>query len=72
MKINKERAIYLAAVAQGLGVAQFSYFAGDSLKLLLAAQGLPGSMNIVAVCSLVYIVMSLIGYFLLSDRFIKR
>jgi len=70
--LNRERAIYLAAVSQTLGAAQFGYFGGKSLELLLQSQGLPDSLLVVLVCSAVYVVFTLAGYFVLSERFTRR
>lgn len=72
MKINKERAIYLSAVTQMLGVAQFGFFAGQALNDVLALNKLPGSLVVVVTCAAVYIVFTLAGYLLLADRFTKE
>lgn len=58
MKLNRERAIYLAAVSQTLGAAQFGYFGGKSLELLLQSRGLPDSLLVVLMCSAVYVVFT--------------
>lgn len=72
MKLNRERAIYLAAVSQTQGAAQFGYFGGKSLELLLQSQGLPDSHLVVLMCSAVYVVFTLAGDFVLSERFTRR
>lgn len=76
MKLNRERAIYLAAVSQTLGAAQFGYLGGKSLELLLQSHGLPDSLLVsllvVLMCSAVYVVFTLAGYFVLSERFTRR
>lgn len=72
MKINKERAIYLAAISQTLAVGQFSFFAVPQMEKLGNLQGLPGSLTVTLVSTLVYIVLTLVGYAVLSDRFTQR
>lgn len=67
--INKERAIYLAAVSQTLGAGQFAYFGVPALNQLTELQGLPGSLEVVLFSALVYIVLTLAGYVVLSDRY---
>lgn len=72
LNINKERAIYLAAVSQTIGAAQFGFFAVEPLRLLLNSQGLPDSLINVLASTLVYIVFTLAGYAVLAPRFMRR
>lgn len=72
MKINKERAIYLAAVSQTIAAAQFGFFALTPLENLLKSKGLPDLLEVVIISTTVYLALFLAGYLVLSNRFTKE
>lgn len=66
-KPNKNQAMYLAAVAQAMGVGYFSWVGLPALELVVKGNLLPQSMYDLVLAVLVYISLAIAGYAVLGE-----
>lgn len=64
--MNKEQKIYWAAALQLLATGEFAFFGVPYLEMLLKSQGLPDSLLGVAAHGVIFVVLLVLGNFVLS------
>lgn len=66
-KPNQNQAVYLAAVIQTIAVGQFVWMGTPALNDVFASKNLPTSINNLVISAILYAILTLIGYSLLSN-----